>query len=365
VQPNPGQHDIEGAAIPNHRFRAPTSVDLPIWKRLDGGHRYERFAPCLSTLKGAIAQISKERCAADTEHLTGGTRVHEKRFKIQHFTFSIASKPHWLADDEVDLSESHAPPSDCTFGQLNYSTFLRAVITSAIPNTSLRYLDCCQTSPYRDNKKSGCNGKANRVTTRKSKSLPSKGKKPPASKTLALRRAGRNPNEYRRKRGKTGYEEVWADFIDQLEKELASLSMLRADVRRSPFYSTPNVVKRAVYIFVEYARKKLKPQPLEDTIDKSRVDKAGGKTLRTPRKDIKKEPYYWVLTGLHLDCPAANLGKSDVTRFAQHLNYAHRHNVPPEYLIGFLLQSGSLADIYHRAKNPDHREQWFIDKANA
>jgi hypothetical protein len=190
----------------------------------------------------------------------------------------------------------------------------------------------------------------------------------PKKRTLAtssrIRRRNRKPNEYRRNRGRTGCEDEWGKFIDNLEQELAAAFDLPAGLRTSPYYSPPNIVKREVYKFYAYAKRKLKPGPLEDTIDAIRVAKAGkSKVLRTLRKDIKKEPYFWILTGLHLDCPAANLRKPDVTRFAQHLNYAKRHKVPAEYLIGFLMQSGSLSEVYRRAQDPDYREHWFIEKS--
>lgn len=178
------------------------------------------------------------------------------------------------------------------------------------------------------------------------------------------KRPGRNPNEHRRRGGTTGYEEIWANFIDSVESEILAAETLPEDVRRSPFYSTPNIVKRAVYRFALENKRKLKSQPLEDTIDKSRVAHAKGKILRGLKKNIKKEPFFWLLTGLSLDCPAANIRKPDVTRFSQHLNYANRHKVPPEFLVGFLLQSGSLTDIYQRAQDPDRREHWYLFKKN-
>lgn len=201
-----------------------------------------------------------------------------------------------------------------------------------------------------------------RMAIRKTAKTRTRGKATPSAQSV---RSNRKPNDYRRNRSQSGYDELWAEFIEQVEAELAAASILPDGLGKSPYYSPPNVVKRAVYRFVRHARKKLKPGPLEATIDKSRVAKAKGKILRTLKKDIRKEPYFWVLTGLFLDCPAANLRKPDVTRFAQQLNYAHRHKVPDEYLVGFLLQTGSLAEVYRRAKDPNHREQWFVEQANS
>ncbi|QOV93443.1 hypothetical protein [Novosphingobium sp. ES2-1] len=176
-------------------------------------------------------------------------------------------------------------------------------------------------------------------------------------------KSGPSANVVRRRAGLTGYEEAWDKFVASVEAELANARRATAEFGKSPYYAPANVVKRAVYKFVISARAKVKLGPLERTIDAIRVAHAGGKVLRTLRKDFRRDGFYWVLTGLHLDCPAANLRKSDVTRFTQHLKYARRHRVPPEYLIGFLLQTGSLAEVYRRAQDPERREQWYLDRA--
>lgn len=176
-------------------------------------------------------------------------------------------------------------------------------------------------------------------------------------------RSAQDANTFRRKYVVTGYEAEWGEFIESVEMQLEARAALSKELRRSPFYSTPNVVKRAVYSFIRNEVSKRQLLALEATIDKSRVDNADiNAVLRTLRKAIEDEPYFWVLIGLHLDCPAANLRMADVTRFAQHLNYADRHDVPPEFLVGFLLQSGSLPEIYRRAKDPTHREPWHLGR---
>ncbi|MCW1383929.1 hypothetical protein OLX02_13985 [Novosphingobium sp. KCTC 2891] len=172
-------------------------------------------------------------------------------------------------------------------------------------------------------------------------------------------------NVARRRPGRTGYEEEWEKFVASVEAELAAAFRATAEFGKSPYYAPANVVKRAVYRFVISSHSKIKLSLIERTIDLIRVAHAGGKVLRPLRKDFRRDGFFWVLTGLHLDCPAANLRKSDVTRFAQHLKYARRHRVPPEYLIGFLLQTGSLAEVYRRAQDPERREQWYLDKVNS
>lgn len=187
-----------------------------------------------------------------------------------------------------------------------------------------------------------------------------------ASKRRARSKRSRpSPNVLRRRGGLASYSEIWFEFVEKVEGELKDALDLTAVLGKHPYYARPNVVKRAAYIFVHEAREALNLNNLEDTIDASRVANAGNKNLRTLQKNLQDEPYYWVLKGLLIECPEAKLQESDVTRFAQHLNYADRHKVPPEFLIGFLMQCGSLDAVYKRALDPVHREQWFIAKANS
>ena len=65
--------------------------------------------------------------------------------------------------------------------------------------------------------------------------------------------------------------------------------------------------------------------------------------------------YRWLLTAF----PEAELPRSEKRRLAHELQYARRHGVPAEYLVGFLYQSGSGADIYARVADEGHVEDWY------
>ena len=169
----------------------------------------------------------------------------------------------------------------------------------------------------------------------------------------------------RKRNGSVEYHEEWDKFVELVRQNIQAARSLPDELKRSPYYSHSNVVKRCVYEFFEHAKKRIKPGPLELVISDIRAASIGDDRARTLKKSMTKEPYYWLLTGLSLDCPEANLCKSEVTRFAQHLNYARRHRVPPEYLIGFLMQTGSNAEVYRRALDLDRREPWFVEKTNS
>ncbi|SMC82695.1 hypothetical protein [Novosphingobium sp. B1] len=196
------------------------------------------------------------------------------------------------------------------------------------------------------------------------------GKAEAKSKRTPAKRAGRGPRntnnaQVRRKKSRiTREHKEWEQFVEMVRERLRAFHDLPNDLKRSPYHAPSNIIRRSAYEFYLLSRQTLKPRLLEEAIDDIRVAHIGEDRARTLRKDIKKDPFYWILMGLHFDCPEATLRKSEVTRFAQHLNYARRHDIPPEFLVGFLMQTGSNAEVYRRALNPDMREQWFLEKAN-
>lgn len=188
-------------------------------------------------------------------------------------------------------------------------------------------------------------------------------RKRPSAKRASKKPRNTNNAQVRRKRSRiTREHKEWESFVEMVCERLRAFHDLPHDLKKSPYYAPSNIIRRSVYEFYILAKRSLKPRLLEEAIDDIRVAHVGEDRARTLRKDIKKEPYYWILMGLHLDCPEANLRKSEVTRFAQHLNYARRHKVPPEFLVGFLMQTGSSAEVYRRAMDPDMREEWFLAK---
>ena len=65
--------------------------------------------------------------------------------------------------------------------------------------------------------------------------------------------------------------------------------------------------------------------------------------------------YRWLLAGLSDD----ELSRSEKRRYAHELHYARRHDVAPDFLVGFLYQVGAGPDIFRRAADPTVVEPWF------
>lgn len=78
---------------------------------------------------------------------------------------------------------------------------------------------------------------------------------------------------------------------------------------------------------------------------------------REPREpSYDDNPFYWGL--LAIDPAQDILDQRDLTRFAHQLMYAHRHDVPAHFLVGFLYQSGSTAEVSRKLAE-GQREPWF------
>ena len=78
---------------------------------------------------------------------------------------------------------------------------------------------------------------------------------------------------------------------------------------------------------------------------------------REPREpNYDDNPFYWGL--LAIDPAQDILDQQTLTRFAHQLMYAHRHDVPAHFLVGFLYQSGSTSEV-SRKLAADQREPWF------
>ena len=207
---------------------------------------------------------------------------------------------------------------------------------------------------------------------------------------------------FRIKTGKTEYDIKWADFAISVKEEIDARLMeekYREDQRRemkergkrcvqkglSPYDSVSSIMKRKAYLFVRYHEGRVSPAIIESAIDEFRHNIEDFKTdkykknLKPIKTSYKLRPFYYVLLGLQAQEYFPNrinnkktakntgmnfqFGKHDVSRFANELEYAHRHNVPVEFLIGFLLQTGTIHNITEWSANPDHREHWFKAKS--
>ena len=65
--------------------------------------------------------------------------------------------------------------------------------------------------------------------------------------------------------------------------------------------------------------------------------------------------YKWLLSGFSEE----ELGRSEKRRYSHELQYARRHQVPPQYLVGFIYQCAAGDRIYEWALDGARHEQWY------
>lgn len=180
--------------------------------------------------------------------------------------------------------------------------------------------------------------------------------------------ASRFRNAYRLNHGRTGFEGDWDDFVLTLNRRLQEAVSLNEEHKGAPFYAPANVLKRAVYELVLGLEGSGMASKIDNLIDAIRVGHENGKrfgdqrVLRRLQKEAQSDTFYFILLGLEgVGIDTFSLSKSNVTRFAQQLNYARRHKVPPEFLIGFLMQTGKIGEVCRRARNPKRFEKWYLE----
>lgn len=80
---------------------------------------------------------------------------------------------------------------------------------------------------------------------------------------------------------------------------------------------------------------------------------------REPRSPpFSQNPFFWGL--LAIDPQADILTPGRLHIYSLQMLYAHRHDVPTQFLIGFLHQSGNPGDLSHKVTG-NLREDWFVE----
>lgn len=120
----------------------------------------------------------------------------------------------------------------------------------------------------------------------------------------------------------------------------------------APYDASYSKLKRMVYRLVADCIK----NDLIAVLKESVRTQAGNKTKIKPSAANDANPFYWALTAVcQADC---ELPRSTKSRFAQELQYAYMHNVPPEFLVGFIYQIGSSRGLQVKIDN-GQKEPWF------
>ena len=188
---------------------------------------------------------------------------------------------------------------------------------------------------------------ARRTAVRKS------GKKNQATRTLASESKLRRPSPL---------EVEWDEFkIDTLSKVRQRVNSPVGE-KFAPYDRADSILKRMVYKFVRQHRQSKGFKHIETAISN---DRDSGRTMRIRFDD---NPFHWVLFGLK-NCVGIlgkfEIDKFSVSRFAKQLSYADRHDIEPELLIGFLLQTGTMSEVCEKADNSNSYEGWFLAKKHA
>lgn len=171
---------------------------------------------------------------------------------------------------------------------------------------------------------------------------------------------------------RTSFEDVWDEFLSDLETQL--MESLSSKDKLPPYHQPASVIKRLAYDFVLNNRK-YRGSTIPTAINnfRIRVEKAKPPSetcpIRTIRKPYENNEFHWVLIGLKsaftqklfIEDFSFTLETYDISRYAIQLKYALDHDVPPEYLIGFLYQSGTFPEIAEKSRIK-YFEKWHRAK---
>lgn len=90
------------------------------------------------------------------------------------------------------------------------------------------------------------------------------------------------------------------------------------------------------------------------------VRKDGRVPKRSPT--FEENPFHWGLLAIFAD--DSIISKDERRLFANQFLYAHRHNVPEHFLIGFLYQLGKTQQVFDHVRS-GRREPWYSRHAGS
>lgn len=118
---------------------------------------------------------------------------------------------------------------------------------------------------------------------------------------------------------------------------------------RQPDDTAQNFFRRGAYLLI----RSYLTTGREAVIQKLVTD-CGNQSPRRPT--FQDNPFHWGLLAMYSD--RSRLSKERRRLYAHQMLYAHRHDVPEHFLIGFIHQLGRTDRIYGKVAN-DEREAWF------
>ncbi len=135
-----------------------------------------------------------------------------------------------------------------------------------------------------------------------------------------------------------------------------------------PYNRPANVLKRSVYVLGRQLIELEKQEILADFLQKrSATYSAPLASIATP--NVKQNPFHWcyllLLGENRLGINSKRIVSRDqISKSSRQLIYAHKNDVPPEYVIGFILQIGGdpILDLYRRRKRKGWKTAKRVEK---
>lgn len=148
----------------------------------------------------------------------------------------------------------------------------------------------------------------------------------------------------------------WEDLESDLRRDLPASR--NPTGKLAPFERPEAVLKRYVYRFVREHLEAGDGAKLEYLLGYLRSAEQ-----RAHRIAFETNPFHWALSAIPIEL--SELKRPALTKVGRQLLYAHRHDVDPDLLIGFLYQSGDPDEISRKAVIPNKLEDWYLAKLGA
>jgi RecA-family ATPase len=143
-----------------------------------------------------------------------------------------------------------------------------------------------------------------------------------------------------------------SEFSTELKEALARYAKRK---KVSAYYEQNQIFIRYVYYFVRY--KLAKGDSKHGSVERM-IERANKKGLLKSRRS-RENPFRVGLLLLRHEV-GHDMPDSSVTKFSVQLLYAHEHDVPPQWLTGFLVQAGGYEKIKTKVDRKK-REDWMLE----
>jgi hypothetical protein len=165
----------------------------------------------------------------------------------------------------------------------------------------------------------------------------------------------------------------WDEFADNLPQAMMARAALERPI---PTDTADAFLKMGVYRFVVDLLLQKKGGVAHAIFDEAFYETRGrAPSPLTPK--FKDNPFHWAFMALRDPArdvespkPPHHLTRDDVSKFGRQLNYAYRHSIPEELLIGFIHQSGGPDEISAKEGRGSfehwyHKRRGSIEKENS